>query len=111
MDFVKKFLHENKGENITVIEVDENFCEFEHIVVVTGSSSRQVVALSEKLKENVKKFFKISCNVEGKENAEWVLLDYINVVVHIFQKQVRDFYKIEELWGDCKTNVIPIKNN
>ena len=50
-------------------------------------------------------------HTEGEQNAEWILLDYINVVVHIFQNHVRDFYRIEELWGDCKTNMITLKNN
>ena len=47
--------------------------------------------------------------LEGQGNAEWVLMDYVNVVVHIFQKQVRDFYDIESLWGDAKiTEINPV---
>ena len=45
-------------------------------------------------------------HVEGEVNAEWILLDYVNVVVHIFQKQIREFYDIESLWGDAKTTII-----
>ena len=45
-------------------------------------------------------------HVEGEANAEWVLIDYVNVVVHIFQKQVREFYDIESLWGDAKITSI-----
>ena len=44
--------------------------------------------------------------IEGNENAEWVLIDYINVVVHVFQKQIREYYSIEELWGDAKTTKV-----
>ena len=45
-------------------------------------------------------------HVEGGENAEWVLLDYVNVVVHVFQKHIREFYDIESLWGDAKITSI-----
>ena len=45
-------------------------------------------------------------HVEGSENAEWVLIDYVDVVVHVFQKHIREFYDIEGLWGDAKTTII-----
>ena len=45
-------------------------------------------------------------NIEGLDNAEWVLMDYINVVVHVFQKPIREFYNIEELWGDAETTLV-----
>ena len=45
-------------------------------------------------------------HTEGIDNSEWVLIDYVNIVVHIFQKQIREFYNIEELWGDAKTTKI-----
>ena len=44
--------------------------------------------------------------IEGSENLKWVLMDYVNVVVHVFQKQTRDYYDIENLWGDAKTTII-----
>jgi ribosome-associated protein len=44
--------------------------------------------------------------VEGSENAEWVLIDYVNVVVHVFQKHIREFYDIEGLWGDAKVTMV-----
>jgi ribosome-associated protein len=46
-------------------------------------------------------------HVEGESNAEWVLLDYVNVVVHVFQKHIREFYGLEELWGDGKITHVP----
>ena len=45
-------------------------------------------------------------HVEGTDNAEWVLMDYVNVVVHVFQKHIREYYDIESLWGDAKTTQI-----
>ena len=102
-----------KGQDIEMFDlrkIENRICDF--YVICSGSSNTHVSAILESVKKKVSKSLKEKpSHTEGEENAEWILLDYINVVVHIFQKQVRDFYKIEELWGDCKTNVIPIKNN
>ena len=102
-----------KGQDIETIDlrkIENRICDF--YVICSGSSNVHVSAILESVKKKVSKSLKEKpSHTEGEENAEWVLIDYINVVVHIFQKQVRDFYKIEELWGDCKTNMIPIKNN
>ena len=102
-----------KGQDIEIFDlrkIENRICDF--YVICSGSSNTHVSAILESVKKKVSKSLKEKpSHTEGEENAEWILLDYINVVVHIFQKQVRDFYKIEELWGDCKTNMIPIKNN
>ena len=102
-----------KGQDIEMIDlrkIENRICDF--YVVCSGSSNTHVSAILESVKKKVSKSLKEKpSHTEGEENAEWVLIDYINVVVHIFQKQVRDFYRIEELWGDCKTNMIPITNN
>ena len=102
-----------KGQDIEMFDlrkIENRICDF--YVICSGSSNTHVSAILESVKKKVSKSLKEKpSHTEGEENAEWILLDYINVVVHIFQKQVRDFYKIEELWGDCKTNMIPIKNN
>ena len=58
------------------------------------------------LKKSVKKIKEKPFHTEGLGTAEWVLIDYINVVVHVFQKKTREFYNIEELWGDAKSTLI-----
>ena len=102
-----------KGLNIEMIDlrkIENRICDF--YIICSGSSNTHVSAILESVKKKISKSLKEKpSHTEGEENAEWILLDYINVVVHIFQKQVREFYKIEELWGDCKVNMIPIKNN
>ena len=102
-----------KGQDIEMIDlrkIENRICDF--YIICSGSSNTHVSAILDSVKKKVSKSLKEKpSHTEGEENAEWILLDYINVVVHIFQKKVRDFYKIEELWGDCKTNIIPIKNN
>ena len=102
-----------KGQNIEMIDlrkIENRICDF--YIICSGSSNTHVSAILESVKKKISKSLKEKpSHTEGEENAEWILLDYINVVVHIFQEQVREFYKIEELWGDCKINIIPIKNN
>ena len=102
-----------KGQDIKMIDlrkIENRICDF--YIICSGGSNTHVSAILDSVKKKVSKTLKEKpSHTEGEENAEWILLDYINVVVHIFQKQVRDFYRIEELWGDCKTNTIPIKNN
>ena len=96
--YIKKTLSQNKAADITEINVDENFSEFEKIIIASGTSNRQVVALAEKVREGVKGLFRISCKIEGKENADWILLDFGNVIVHIFKPEVREYYQIEKMW-------------
>ena len=101
-----------KGQDIEMIDlrkIENRICDF--YIICSGSSNTHVSAILESVKKKVSKTLKEKpSHTEGEANAEWILLDYINVVVHIFQKHIRDFYRIEELWGDCKTNLIPIKN-
>ena len=101
-----------KGKDIEMIDlrkIENRICDF--YIICSGSSNTHVSAILESVKKKVSKTLKEKpSHTEGEANAEWILLDYINVVVHIFQKHIRDFYRIEELWGDCKTNLIPIKN-
>ena len=96
--YIKKTLSQNKAADITEINVDETFSEFEKIIIASGTSNRQVVALAEKVREGVKGLFRISCKIEGKENADWILLDCGNVIVHIFKPEVREYYQIEKMW-------------
>ena len=102
-----------KGQNVEMIDlrkIENRICDF--YIICSGSSNTHVLAILESVRKKVSKSLKEKpSHTEGEENAEWVLLDYINVVVHIFQEQVREFYKIEDLWGDCKINMIPIKIN
>ena len=102
-----------KGHNVEMIDlrkIENRICDF--YIVCSGSSNTHVSAILESVRKKVSKSLKEKpSHTEGEENAQWILLDYSNVVVHIFQEQVREFYKIEDLWGDCKINTIPTKIN
>ena len=103
--FIKENLIEGKAENLLEVTVDENFSEFDYLVIASGSSNRQVIFLAEKLMEQVKSSFKIKGKIEGRENADWVLLDFQSVIVHIFRPEVREYYQIEKIWKDHVKNL------
>ena len=97
-----------KGLDISILDlrdIENTVCRY--FVVCTGSSNTHVSAIVSAIKKTVSKELEEKpFHTEGNENAEWVLIDYINVVVHVFQKQIREYYNIEELWGDAKTTKI-----
>jgi len=85
--------------------IENTVCEY--FIICNGTSNTHVKAITGSIQKTVSKAIHDKpWHVEGEENAEWVLMDYVNVVVHIFQKQIRDFYDIEGLWGDAKVTVI-----
>ena len=106
--FVVEGLQEIKGENITILdlrEIDNAVTDF--FIIAEGSSNTQVNALSASVHKSVRENVgDRPWHIEGKENAEWVLMDYVNVVVHVFQKGIREFYDLESLWGDAPTTTL-----
>ena len=79
----------------------------DYFIICEGTSNTQVNAIVNSIRKKVSKEINDKpWHIEGSTNAEWVLLDYVNVVVHVFQKHVREYYNIESLWGDAKTTVI-----
>ncbi len=82
-----------------------------YFVICNGTSNTHVNAISGIVQKQVSKLTKEKpWHIEGENNAEWILLDYVNVVVHVFQKQIREFYDIESLWGDAKITTIATSN-
>ena len=107
-NFVVEGLQDVNGENITILdlrEIDNAVTDF--FIISEGSSNTQVNALSESVHKSVRENLGDKhWHVEGKDNAEWVLMDYVNVVVHIFQKGTREFYDLESLWGDAQSKTL-----
>lgn len=103
-----KGIEEVKGNDIDVLdlrEIENTVCDY--FIICNGSSNTQVNAIVSSIQKSVSKSLKDKpWHIEGSENAEWVLMDYVNVVVHVFQKHIREFYDIEGLWGDAKTTSI-----
>lgn len=103
-----KGIEEVKGQDIQILdlrEIENTVCDY--FIICNGTSNTQVNAIVNSIQKTVSKSLKEKpWHVEGSSNAEWVLMDYINVVVHVFQKHIREFYDIEGLWGDAKTVTI-----
>ena len=101
-------LEDVKAEDIQILDlrgIENSVCSY--FIVCSGNSNTQVNALAGSVQKKVSKALKEKpFHVEGTETAEWVLLDYINVVVHIFQRTLREYYDIESLWGDAKVTAI-----
>lgn len=97
-----------KGQNINILDlrdIENTVCDY--FIICEGTSNTQVNAIVNSVQKKVSKELKDNpWHVEGVDNAEWVLIDYINIAVHVFQKHIREYYDIEGLWGDAKTTVI-----
>jgi ribosome-associated protein len=95
-------LQEKKGINIISLDLRTTSSAFaDFFVICHGGSARQVDALADSVEGEVRKALgEKPAHREGNDESEWVLLDYINVVVHIFSEEKRNFYQLEELWGD-----------
>ena len=104
IDKIVEAIQDTKGEDILIFDLTtiENSVA-ETFIVCSGNSNTQVNAISGNIEKKVRNDLQDRpWHVEGNENALWVLLDYVSVVVHVFQTETRNFYEIEELWGDAK---------
>lgn len=103
-----KGIEEVKGKDISILDlrdIENTVCDY--FIICNGTSNTQVNAIVNSVQKFVSKSLKDKpWHIEGQDTAEWVLMDYVNVVVHVFQKHVRDFYDIEGLWGDAKITEI-----
>src|SRR5579871_848728 len=107
-DLVVKGMQEKKASDIVVMDLREvKNAVTDFFVICSGNSDKQLNAISDSVDEFVYKDLKENAlHKEGNNNKEWVLLDYISVVVHIFSKDRREFFALEKLWGDAKTTEI-----
>lgn len=109
-NLVVKGMEDRKAEDIVLMDLREvKGAVTDFFVLCSGNSDTQIEAIAESVEEEVQKG--ISENPwrkEGFTNKEWILIDYVNVVAHVFKKEKRHFYGLEDLWGDAK--VIHIEN-
>lgn len=96
-------LRGRKAEHVVVLDLRPLSTFTDFFVVCHGMSDRQVKSLADEVEEKVRLETKAKPVIEGYTNAEWILLDYQDVIVHLFQEHSREFYRLESLWGDCPT--------
>lgn len=101
-------IEDKKGENIVVLNLKElKNAMADYFVICQAGNKIQVDAIVRNIEENVfKKVKETAFSIEGKQNAEWILMDYFNVVVHVFLAEKREFYGLENLWADAQEEKI-----
>jgi len=102
-ELIAQFAAEKKGEDIVLMDMRTLSAICDWFVIISANSSRKVKAISSAIKKKLLKQRIKPLHVEGRENPYWVLLDYEDVVVHVFYKKIRDFYALEQLWSDAPT--------
>ena len=94
---------EKKAEEITVLELEKGSGAFtDYFVVCSGSNPRQVQAIADEVELRLKSAGLMPTHIEGYRQAEWVLLDYVDFVVHVFSEKARKFYDLERLWKSAR---------
>jgi ribosome-associated protein len=108
LDSIVKGIEEKKGSNIQIFDLREiGHAVSDYFVICNADSGTQVDAIAYSVEHEVKvNTGRSPWKSEGFENKEWILVDYSNVVVHVFQTQIREFYKLERIWADAIVRVI-----
>lgn len=112
---ITRLIFNKKGFDVKILNLKKLTTIADYFVICSADSDTQVKAISDEIDKNLKdKGIKV-WHKEGYKSLNWVLLDYVDVVVHIFKKDIRDFYSLERLWGDAEiteiqdTQSIPIE--
>lgn len=100
---IAEVLDSKKGKDIKVLHVEDKTVIAEYFVLCTGNSSTQVKALVGEVEYKIGERGVRPYNIEGRDNNSWILVDYSNVIVHVFSRESREFYNIDKLYGDAET--------
>ena len=104
--------NENRGEDIAVLDMRGITPVFDYFVVVTGNSRRQLHAISEEIDHCLEDELGDSrMGIEGYSESRWILLDYGTVVIHLFDQETREYYALEDFWGEAKKVPLPWEDN
>ena len=95
-------LEEKKAEDIRVIDISEVSVLADYFIIANGSNGPQIQALSDEVSEKMEKAGAVLTQIEGYDNASWVLLDFGDVIIHIFNQEYRLLYDLERIWRDGK---------
>jgi ribosome-associated protein len=98
---------EKKAGNLVVLKVKDVSSFTDYFILCDGSSDRQVQAIAAVVQERMKSAGILPMGVEGEQTGKWVLLDYADVIIHVFYQPLREFYNLERLWSDVPTMTVP----
>ena len=97
---IEKTLDDNKANNIIAINLKKKSYIADYMIIASGTSSRHLQSLSENLVSELKKKGLINCRIEGRESNDWKLVDAVDIIVHIFHPDKREFYDLEKMWSE-----------
>ena len=97
-----KTLSAKKAQDIVIIDIQEKASFADYFVICSGTSERQIHTLVEEVEEAFAKEGLLVKSVEGKQSSGWILLDFGDIIVNLFTKEMREKYSIEKIWGDCE---------
>ena len=97
---IEIILDNNKAKNIVSIDLKRKSYIADYMIIASGTSSRHLQSLSESLVSELKKIGITNCRIEGKESTDWKLVDAIDIIVHIFNPEKREFYDLESMWSE-----------
>ena len=98
---------EKKAKDLVILNVKEISAFADYFIICSGTSDRQVRAIAAAIQENLKKADILPLGIEGEAAGQWVLMDYDDVIIHIFLDPVRDFYDLERLWSEALRMDVP----
>ena len=89
-----------KAKNLTILNLKELSSFADYFIILSGTSDRQVQSIAASIRENLKECGIVPLGIEGESLGKWVLMDYEDVIIHVFYEPIREFYDIERLWPD-----------
>jgi len=97
---IETILDNNKAKNIISIDLTKKSYIADYMIIASGTSSRHLQSLSENLISELKKIGVYNCRMEGRESRDWKLVDAIDIIIHIFHPEKREFYDLEKMWSE-----------
>ena len=97
---IEKILDNNKAQDITAIDLKNKSYIADYMIIASGTSSRHLQSLSEILVSELKKIGVDGCRIEGRDSNDWKLVDAIDIIIHIFHPEKREFYDLEKMWSE-----------
>ena len=97
---IEKILDNNKAQDITAIDLKNKSYMADYMIIASGTTSKHLQSLSEILVSELKKIGVDGCRIEGRDSNDWKLVDAIDIIIHIFHPEKREFYDLEKMWSE-----------
>ncbi len=95
-------LDEKKAENIVILNIGEVSVIADYFIIANGNNPSQITAMTDEVSDTLEKLGHTPVSIEGIRNTSWVLMDYGDLIIHIFSREDREFYDLERIWADCQ---------